>query len=293
MRFLVTADWHIRATKPRCRVDVDWIDTQKKALNQIADIAVKNNLEVFCVGDIFHANSDTNFQCLNLVQNFAKKLEKNGFSLCVLAGNHDLLYHSTANLDRSAIGVLLQSENIYPIAGVSDEITAPNFDEMPDGNAKFVFIHTLTFPDQKSVPYGVTEYETAETLLDKFPKAQWIFTGDYHKNFHVKIDGRHVVNSGCLLRQASDFRDYICGVYLIDTDEGKCEWVPLEDDLDLVDDSYIVKEQQREEQIENFVNELASMDGITLDFEENVKKELTKNTFSPELKNTINNLMEG
>ena len=36
MRMIITADWHIRNTRPRCRVDEDWIKTQQKTLNQIA-----------------------------------------------------------------------------------------------------------------------------------------------------------------------------------------------------------------------------------------------------------------
>ena len=39
MRFILTADWHIRATKPRCRKDENWMETQRNALNQIFEIA--------------------------------------------------------------------------------------------------------------------------------------------------------------------------------------------------------------------------------------------------------------
>ena len=30
-KMIISADWHIRATKPRCRVDNDWLETQRKA----------------------------------------------------------------------------------------------------------------------------------------------------------------------------------------------------------------------------------------------------------------------
>ena len=46
MRAIITADWHIRATRPRCRIDDDWILTQKRALNQVFEIADKMNCNV-------------------------------------------------------------------------------------------------------------------------------------------------------------------------------------------------------------------------------------------------------
>ena len=86
MKLIVTADWHIRATKPRCRIDEDWIQTQQKALDQIVQISNKKRAPVFVVGDLFHSNSDTSFQCIQIVQQMADQLGE----LYVLCGNHDL-----------------------------------------------------------------------------------------------------------------------------------------------------------------------------------------------------------
>ena len=38
MKLIVTADWHLRATRPRCRTDENWIETQRNALVQIKKI---------------------------------------------------------------------------------------------------------------------------------------------------------------------------------------------------------------------------------------------------------------
>ena len=46
MRFICTADWHLRATRPQCRIDEDWILTQKNALNQIKKYIVENILYI-------------------------------------------------------------------------------------------------------------------------------------------------------------------------------------------------------------------------------------------------------
>ena len=212
MRMIITADWHIRNTRPRCRIDEDWIKTQQKALNQIAEICENKNAPLMVVGDIFNSNSDTSFECINMVQKLADRIS----GIYILAGNHDLPYHSSENINKSAIGVLLQSENIYKIEDYSDEFSAPNFDEernpMP-----YMFIHTLTIPSKDKPEF--IECETPESLLKKYPTAKWIFTGDYHKNFVYEKDGRYVINPGCLIRQVSDMKDYQCGVFWAQTEQ--------------------------------------------------------------------------
>ena len=264
MKFIVTADWHIRATRPRCRVDNDWLETQ---------------------GDLFHSNSDTSFECISMVQ----KLAYWSGGLYILAGNHDLPYHNSENLDKSAIGVLFSSENIFKIEDYSDEFSAGNFDEerleMP-----YMFIHTLTIPQEDKPDF--VDCETPESLLEKYPTAKWIFTGDYHHNFHYEKKGRHVVNSGCLLRQASDMKNYQCGVYFVDTDENIVEFIPIIDNEDLIDDSYILQENERNERIESFVDKLKKTKGVSLDFIDNVQNEMKCNKFEPELVQVVDELLE-
>ena len=295
MKFICTADWHIRATKPRCRLDNDWIETQKNTLNQIQKISDEKNAPVIVVGDIFHSNSDTSFECVQMVQYMADKLGE----LYILAGNHDLPYHSSENLEKSAIGVLLKSQNIFPISEFfknwhwnTDEkirYSASNFDKCDDENAEMVFKHTLTIPSEDKPDF--VDCETPESLLEKFSNAKWIFTGDYHHNFHYEKKGRHVVNSGCLLRQVSDMKDYQCGVYFIDTDANIVEFIPIIDNEDLIDDSYILQENERNERIESFVDKLKKTKAVSLDFIENVHNEMKRNKFETELVHVVDELL--
>ena len=151
MKFICTADWHIRATRPRCRTDENWIETQRNALAQIKKISVEKNAPVFVVGDLFHSNSDTSFECIQLVQSLADELGE----LYILAGNHDLPYHSSENINKSAIGILLNSNNIASIREFNlwvlnhKDVTCScsNFDEADNKDAEIVFKHTLVFPD--------------------------------------------------------------------------------------------------------------------------------------------------
>ena len=144
---IVTSDWHLRKDRPRCRIDENWINTQEDALNQVADICIEYNCDLFLVGDIFHRASE--FEMVIYIQKLAQKLKKYGLSVYYLCGNHDMLYHSTLNLDKSAIGLLRNSENCFFIKGYFDKLhfnsgektlfSASNFDEQDYENAEIVF----------------------------------------------------------------------------------------------------------------------------------------------------------
>lgn len=293
MNFIVTADWHLRASRPRCRIDDDWYETQRRMVDQVRKIAFEKKCNVMIVGDIFNSNTDTSFQCIQIIQDFAKKLEEKSLSCYILAGNHDLLYHSSENIEKSAIGILFKSENIFPIQELDldgKEISAPNFDGKVE-NKKYIFRHILCFPDLKSLPPNVDAI-TAKELLSETPEAEFVFTGDYHHNFHYEKNGRHVVNPGCLIRQVSDMKDYQCGVYYVDTDENIVEFIPIIDQEQFIDDSYILKQEEREQRIEDFVDKLKSTKNISLDFIDNVHKAVETNDFDPEMKDLISELLE-
>ena len=291
MKLIATADWHIRATRPRCRIDEDWMQTQRKALQQLVKIAKEKEAPVFVVGDLFNSNSDTTFECIQMVQQTADQLGE----LYVLAGNHDLPYHSSENIEKSAIGVLLNSQNIFSIKNYMEHLlydfSASNFDEEDNKAAEIVFKHVLCFPDVKSLPPNVDAL-TAKDLLSEFKNAQWIFTGDYHHNFHYEKNGRHVINPGCLLRQASDFKDYECGVYYVDTENEIVEFIPIIDNEQFIDDSYILKQEEREERIEKFVDKLKDTKNVSLDFIDNVHKAIAANKLSEEMINMLEELLE-
>jgi len=292
MKFVLTADWHLRGTKPRCRTDENWYASQENALNQVKSFANEKKCPIFVVGDIYHSIKDTTFYCIQMVQKLARKTKK---GLYVLAGNHDLLYHSTENINRSPIGILMNSDKIYEIKDYfiengMEDFSAGNFDEETE-NKKIIFKHVLCFPDMKSLPPNINAL-TAKDLLEQYSRAKWIFTGDYHKNFHYEKNGRHVVNPGCLLRQAVDFKDYESGFYFIDTDNDVVDFNPIIDFDEFVDDSYILKQEEREKRIEDFVDKLKDTKVISLDFVENVKNAIVSNDFEDDMVDMINELME-
>lgn len=271
MRQLVTADWHIRYTVP---VSIDatpgeWMNEQKRVLNRVFEIAKEEKVEqVLIGGDIFHHDNTTSFECIQIVQDFAKKISENNMSVWILCGNHDLPGHSSSNIPKSAIGVLLNSCDINDMSN-NTECKGCNFDMEDYGDSKIIFKHTLTIPTKEKPDF--IECETPETLLKKYPKAKMIYTGDYHKNFVHCENGRYVINSGCLLKQAIDFEDYQNGIYIVDTESCDIKWRPIDFRLSFNHNGEIKKEM--DSTIEDFVTGIKK-ESITLDFISSVKNEL-------------------
>ena len=273
MRLIITADWHLRSTRPICRNDKNWIETQKKALAQIEEYAYENKADVMVVGDIFHTSMDTNFECIRMVQDMAIRLGKRDLGLYILCGNHDLPYHSSKNIDKSAVGILLNSNNINTIESYDNRFSAKNFDEENE-DKEFVFIHTLAFEDIKAMPPMIIGGVTADELKQQNPNAKWIFLGDNHHSWRRDIKGTHILNPGCIIRQVADMKDYECGVFYVNTEAERITFLPIKDDVELVDTSYIEERDDKLEKIEKFTERLKKNEDLTFDFEDNIRKAL-------------------
>lgn len=176
MKVLTFADLHLRDTVPSC-VDAtheQWMDIQRKALEKVRLIAMDNDVqEVYVGGDIFHSNNTASFQCITMFQDFAKLLNGDGIRVRICAGNHDLPQHSSSNVDKSAIGVLFNSDCIFDMK--SSVIRGCNFDEDDYSGFKAIFKHVLCIPENEKPSF--VECETPQSLLDKYKFARFIFTG--------------------------------------------------------------------------------------------------------------------
>ena len=286
MKFICTSDWHLRKNKPRCRLDSDWIETQRAQIRFIINEANKRQCAIMHCGDIFHtAKVDADIQNILL-----SELKNLNLQFGFIAGNHDLQYHS---ID------LLQSSNIYSLtdwAGKTfampdyfdsdmEQMTASHFGQAPV-EAPIMFIHRLVFASEKEIPPG-SDGITAAALLSLYRGAEWIFTGDNHQSFIKTIGGRHLLNPGCLNRQAADLIDYQPVCYYVDTDDASAlEIINIPDPVEMVTDEYIQKEDARADRIEAFVEKIHSKENVSLSFIDNVRETLKHKDIDPELKET-------
>ena len=289
MKILTFADLHLRGTVPSCvnHSVTEWVDIQRKALNKVADIAIENKVDaVHLGGDIFHSESSATFEVINLFFEFVIRLHNAGIRVYVIAGNHDLPGHSSSNIGKSAVGIVFNNPLICDMSSALSYVKGCNFDIDDYGKSEFIFKHVLCMPEEKKPDF--VECDTPQTLLDKYPNAKIIFTGDYHRNFVYKKNGRMVINSGCLTKQASDFEDYETGVYLTDLDTLEVEWCPIDIPQEFVKNGK-EKDKKSDESIDDFINGI-NRSSVTLDFIGELRKESEK--LEDNIKNKINEWIE-
>jgi hypothetical protein len=274
--FLALSDMHLRFSTPRCRLDENWMDTQRQTLKFVADTANSLGVPVFVPGDIFNS-AIASYQVINLFIDFCKSIDK---AVYILPGNHDLPEHSMENLSKSSIGVLLNvselTEKLKTFDGVPNVSFANFGEEVTNPGREVLLLHFLVFKDEKSIPYGV-EALTAQDVLDTYPWAKLIITGDGHSSFvHIADDGRTLINPGHMNVQKSNELDHPM-MYYVSIDENKIKSIKLPENFDMVTDDYIREKEKREEKVSAFVELIKKKGEISLSFEDNIEDELVLN----------------
>lgn len=276
MKAIITADWHLRSTIPRCRKDEDWVTTQYNLIKYVVDTANKKNCDIIINGDIFDSPTVP-----NIIVNMFIDLMKGLTNKCYfIPGNHDLPQNCIDNINKSSIGILSNISNIsdkiiYGVESFASWIPFGKKDYIGD-NRDILCIHRLVFPSLKDVPPSV-EAICASDLLKEYPDTTWIFTGDMHKSFHYEKNGKHVVNPGSLYRGTVDQKDYQPIMYYVDTDKDFVTEIKIPDNEELVDDSYIIEEKEKIDRIGAFVEGVKKNGKLSLDFILNVDNALKKN----------------
>lgn len=265
---IITGDWHLRNDLPPCRPETpeEWLDLQFSIVRRIFQLAEKIGVTIYHTGDLLH-RSNPYYGILGRLQ---KTHEEEDPDFGRLGGNHDFPYNTFDNAINSGW-------NLAPGWELPDEFPgAFHFGQSPkDPNADIIFTHQLVWPSEKDKP-SMASGKTASELLDEFPKAKWIFTGDYHRAFHYEEDGRHVVNPGCITRQSVNEIDYTPGFYIVDTKKESVEFVEVGDTVPLVT-THLEKTKERDERMAAFIEVIKeARDGETglTSFKDNLKKKL-------------------
>jgi DNA repair exonuclease SbcCD nuclease subunit len=292
-KYLIVSDIHLRSTVPSC-IDAtpeEWIDIQKQALYKVVRIANDNGINfILCCGDLFHSEQTASFECIQLAQNWVQDFHNCEMDFYICAGNHDLPLHSSSNLYRSAIGVFLNSEYVHLMEYPSKkQFVGSNFDVELSSQDCFDYEilckHVLCIP-KENIPAELMDCETPESLLKKYPN-KFICLGDYHRNFHFEKNGRHVINPGCLTKQAADFEEYETGVYCFDTETDEVKWCPVNIEQKFNHNGY--EKKALDQTIENFVEGIKAED-VTLDYISSLRNEAKNHDKG--IQNKINDWIE-
>lgn len=288
MKFIFCADLHLRADRPRCRIDNNWIETQRRQLEMIASTAVKYKLPVVICGDIFHTAQVPDYIKTMFLKEFYDT------RIYILAGNHDLPHHSWTRVNYSSFGILWQmrgQNNVHDLEyfGSYSHYGQPVVESGKD----CLFIHELVFNSVKSIPPNVQAFTISE-IFKAYPEYKWIFSGDNHRGFWSQYKGKNFIMAGSMNRQAIDMKDYEPRIWIVDTDKGSIDSEVIPDDVNmLVEDEYIKESDNRKERLAAFIEQIKSSKNISLDYIQNIEDALKTNDLSDLTKDIVHELIRG
>ena len=294
MKILLTADWHIRGDRPRCRIDEDWIESQRQDIQAVVDIARREKVdEAWVLGDLFHQPRAAT-EAVNMVLVGLKDL-RDVCPVYILPGNHDLPYHDYGNLEQSSLGIVLKS---FPELRTREEprglmLAAAPFGLDPvDPHADVWATHQLTFENDETKP-PMAGGKIAQDLLDEAPGVHVVVTGDYHRGYvYTGADGRRVITPGCLNIQAADMDDYKPHVYIWDTatDQVTPHYLPINSVASVTD--YLAAEKARDERMDRCLEVATAAASVALSFTDNLKAAAEGPGVFPGVKGIINEILD-
>ena len=276
---ILTADWHLRETKPKCRTDNFWI-TQWKKVSYIVSLAQYYKIPIIIAGDLYHKDQPSCY----LLSTTIEKLNKGNY---VVYGQHDLPDNQLKNAHKSGIRTLQWSGMIQVLGECHyDETPKDGSLRFPNSNRNVLVWHKFVW-DGKTLPWPGCEEQTAEEVLDQYPQFDLIVTGDHHKPFTFKKDGRLLINPGLLTRQKADEK-INPRVYLWYEQDNTVEEQLLEIEEDAVTDEYIRQEEARDNRMSAFVERLDGDWEVSVNFEQNVKEFVSNNKISKPVVDVVN-----
>lgn len=288
-KYIITADWHLRNDKPRCRLDLDWIKSQKRILYFIRDLMDTYQAQLLISGDIFHKSrvpSIIESMFLSIFNNYIKEL-------FIIPGQHDMPEHNLSNLELSSFNVLLSAGYSYPNNSKIDYVFFGEDKPQLHNNENILLIHETVVEVGSTLERVAKNTITASVLLDKYPNYKYIIAGDIHRGFiHKSRDQRYVIVPGCINRQASDFIDYSPHVILLDTDTEELIIIDIPDDVSMITTEITDIEKEKDERISAFVELIKETGQISLDFIENLKNSIKVSELDSLVKDVLTNLID-
>ena len=235
MKFILTADLHLRDDCPVNRKDNYW-EAQWKKIRWLKEKKEEHDAIILDGGDLFNRAKPSSY----LINNCIKKLPK----IITIPGNHDLPYHNINLLEKSGLETLNLSETINIIdEGVTTVFnsncrlyakwygTKEKMGIFDESKINILIYHGMIWNKKK--PFPNCEGFEAEDFINKNPGFDLILTGHNHQSFSTYHGNTWLVNPGSMMRSSIDQRDFKPRIFIYDTETKKLdfEYYPIEADV--------------------------------------------------------------
>lgn len=304
MKFILTSDWHLRATRPARRSD-DWRETQRAKVQFIADYAYNNGIDhILQAGDFTDTPRQPDWLKIMVMGIFRQQPYGNAPKIYGVLGQHDVFFHqlSTENtmwgvLQQAGLLTLLGSTPVrindtkrpVHIYGASWGQDDPDVID-PDA-FNIIVMHRMIITEKLWAEQ--TDYVDSSDYL-KRTEFDLVLSGDNHQQFTVRSGRKLLVNCGSLLRTAVDQSNHRPAFWVYDTDKKDAVRVdiPVAPGDAVFDLEGARTEKARNERLDSFVELLQGSIGNGLDFKTAVHAAAKNAGASPEVMAIINECME-
>jgi len=294
MKALISGDWHIRAKKPRNRLDVDYFVTISNKIMQIFDAAKSHKVDfILQPGDMFDSHSVSN----RIIRQTLKLLSHSTVPIYTVPGQHDLVYHSkiwqntpigvtdASNLNVTVLyheienGSIIGYKEINGVSFVGSAYNQPiiklDEDRYQFQPFKILICHKLIVDTTNWK--GNFSYDYDGTDLLKNHNYDLIVSGDNHQTFMCEHDGKTLINTGSLMRTRIDQVDHHPCYFIYDTKTRQYSqhFLKVHDVHVILDLEKAKKEKEQNASLVGFVNRIEEESGAD-DEELNFRKKLAK-----------------
>jgi DNA repair protein SbcD/Mre11 len=206
LKILFATDIHLRAVKPVSRLDSDFLGGIIAKIEQIREVS-KNFDIVLLGGDIFD-RPDSSHGVVTRAINVFYKFKTPVYSV---VGNHDIYGYQGQTIDKTAMGVLIESGAVKKLDSIFMNNVAiyglHAYDktvwEVPDSvSTKVLVAHKMITNN----PFPGGACHLISDVANK-TNADLILSGDIHYPHEVEINGKLFLNPGSLARLSITDRD--------------------------------------------------------------------------------------
>lgn len=232
---IACADIHLSSMPPAARAgEPDWFKAMRRPLDELKRLQSKcENVPILCAGDVFHHWKSSpeliNFAIDNLPEMYS------------IPGQHDMPYHSTEEMEKSAYETLVKTQTLLSVTeigrGIAEAIVfgfewgakvTPPLPIVKDYHLHICLHHAYRWIDGSGFT-GAEDQTKIEDRPKEYKGYEVIVIGDNHKSWDVEFDHQmKVFNVGSFMRRNADqtahrprvgivFDDGKVGTYYFDT----------------------------------------------------------------------------
>lgn len=246
MKFILTADVHLREHVPTCRTD-NFVEVMLAKLEFIESIRKSLDATVLVAGDVFDRWKPSPWLLAQVIERIGDK------PWIVIPGQHDLPGHNISLYEKTGLAVLEAAGKVVTLLTPDEPFVLKDYDrtirivgfpygteltpiEASETEKTIVLLHALVYR-RSHVPFPGAEDigHTAGEIVRLFKNADLIVSGDNHQSFSV----RHLVNTGPILRTTVAQSGYEPRIWTWDSETGEIKTIVIPHEEDVISHKHL------------------------------------------------------